>query len=257
MAINGLPSTIVNGIKYFRAKSVAAALGYRCPKDACRRHVDAGHRALFRDLQPPGTTLDYNTATAFYISAAGVQQLALKSRMPASLAFAESLGLDVATKYTHKEQEIVQHLRVFLEELRVASEYQKTVGRYRVDLYLPDHRMALEIDEFGHRHRDQAYEQCREDYIRRALGCDFLRVDPDALDFNAFKLCGQVAARILGSTTKQACQSHAQRTAKRPFRIAKQRKRTRVVHSIKGTTSHWSCRRKRSLVAFSVSTVSG
>ena len=197
MAISGFPSTFVNGIQYFRAKNVAIALGYRNTGQACRLLVDTGNRTPLKDIHPHPAQLAQYEANAVYLTADGLKQLALRSFKPESMAMAEELGFELVTKYTRKEQEIVGQLRVFLEGLSVVSEYQKTVGRYRVDMYLPSHRLALEIDEFGHRHRDPAYEQCREDFIRKALGCDFMRVNPDAPDFSIFKLCAQLASRIM------------------------------------------------------------
>ena len=100
-----------------------------------------------------------------------------------------------------KEPEIVRHVQDFLGELRVASEFQKQVGRYRVDLYLPDYNVALEVDEHGHQDRDPEYERCRQAYVERALGCEFMRVDPDAPDFNVFKLCAKLAALVMARHT--------------------------------------------------------
>ena len=102
-----------------------------------------------------------------------VKKLALKSRMPEARALAEVLDISVDTKYLHKEQDIVQHLCDYLHELKIETEFQFIVGPYRIDLYLPDYKIVVEIDELGHRGRDPHQEQCREAYIKRELDCLF------------------------------------------------------------------------------------
>ncbi len=91
----------------------------------------------------------------------------------------------------------IQNIQDYLSEMKVLTEFQKTVGTYKVDLYIPDYNIALEIDEHGHSDRDPHYEMCREEFIRRELRCDFIRVNPDEQDFNIFKMLGRLANHIL------------------------------------------------------------
>ena len=86
----------------------------------------------------------------------------------------------------------MKHLFDYLHELKVSVICQHTVGRYRIDLYLPDYKIAIEIDEHGHRDRDPHDERCREEFIKRELGCAFFRVNPDSPDFNIFRMCAQL-----------------------------------------------------------------
>ena len=186
------------GSMYFCAKDIALALGYSNPRQACRTHVDARDRFQLKDLHASASSdLEHNAGATTYINVKGLKNLVQKSHKPNSLELAEALGFEVDTKYVEKEPEIVKHVRDFLDELRVATEFQKTVGRYRIDLYLPDYKLALEVDEHGHRNRDPLEERCREEFLRRALGCDFLRVNPDAPGFNIFKVCAQLSSRIM------------------------------------------------------------
>ena len=189
------------GTPYFRATDVAEALGYKNAKQAVRTHVAAKHAVEMKDLAPEGQLNDRKwqggQGHTKYLTINGVKSLAQKSRMPSAMQLAEDLDFANDTKYVHKEQEIVKHLCDFLSELHVVTESQKLVGRYRIDLYLPDYRLAFEVDENGHKDRDAQYERCREEFIRRTLGCDFLRVNPDASDFNIFKVCAQLSNKIM------------------------------------------------------------
>ena len=60
---------------------------------------------------------------------------------------------------------------------------QYSVDNYRVDLYFPEYRLAIECDEFGHEDRDIGYEVTRQKYIENKLDCIFIRYNPDAKDF--------------------------------------------------------------------------
>lgn len=53
---------------------------------------------------------------------------------------------------------------------------QHTVGRYRIDFYMPEHDLAIEYDEHFHKFQQDA-DRDREDYISTRIKCDFIRVN--------------------------------------------------------------------------------
>lgn len=59
---------------------------------------------------------------------------------------------------------------------------QFEVGKYRIDCYFPDMKLAVECDEHGHADRDKRKELQREIHIREALGCLFFRYNPHEED---------------------------------------------------------------------------
>lgn len=61
--------------------------------------------------------------------------------------------------------------------------YQYKVKSYRIDLYFPDHKLAIECDENGHSDRDSDKENERQACIEKELECTFYRFNPDAPDF--------------------------------------------------------------------------
>ena len=69
---------------------------------------------------------------------------------------------------------------------------QFQVDGYRVDLYFPRHKLAIECDEFGHEDRDIAYEVKRQNHIENKLSCAFIRYNPDSTDFNIFKVINRI-----------------------------------------------------------------
>ena len=61
-------------------------------------------------------------------------------------------------------------------------------GKYRIDLYFPKYKLAIQYDEFDHYDRDIGYEVERQKHIEQLLNCNFVRFSPDAKDFASWKL---------------------------------------------------------------------
>ena len=148
---------LCDGAQYFCAKDVCKSLGYTNPRQAIRVHLSLANVFLLEDLKlsQVGNRVCPHTR---YLNEAGVRELLAKSQQPNAYEIGNKIGVKIESRYMRKELEILKHLIDFLSELAVATEFQKTVGRYRVDLYLPDYNLALEIDEHGHSDRDPEYE---------------------------------------------------------------------------------------------------
>lgn len=69
---------------------------------------------------------------------------------------------------------------------------QFSVGSYRIDLYFPKHRLAVECDEHGHMHYDATKEAARQQFIESQLNCKFHRFDPYAEGFCVYNLISQL-----------------------------------------------------------------
>ena len=73
-------------------------------------------------------------------------------------------------------------------------EYQKYVDGYRTDIFFTEYDAAIECDkltdmseredESNHSNRCSNYENDRESYIRKRLGCRFIRFNPDDTNFD-------------------------------------------------------------------------
>lgn len=83
---------------------------------------------------------------------------------------------------TTKEQKTLEEIKRAFKHLSFMAQYK--VGRYRIDLYFPDKRIAIECDEWGHRRYTPEEETSRQIYIEQALGCTFVRYNPDSKDFH-------------------------------------------------------------------------
>ena len=67
---------------------------------------------------------------------------------------------------------------------------------YRVDLYFPGLKIAVECDEQGHRGRDPNYELRRQAAIEEKMGCKFLRYNPDARGFDIDNVIRELGVMI-------------------------------------------------------------
>ena len=60
---------------------------------------------------------------------------------------------------------------------------QFSIGSFRIDLYFPEHKLAIECDEHDHKDRDLNHEIRWQNFIEDQLNCKFIRYIPDAKDF--------------------------------------------------------------------------
>jgi len=63
-----------------------------------------------------------------------------------------------------------------LEVLSVESIKQYPIVDYKIDLYLPEYNIAIEFDEY---HHNKSKDKIREDKIRQAIDCKFVRISDD------------------------------------------------------------------------------
>jgi very-short-patch-repair endonuclease len=107
----------------------------------------------------------------------------------------EEFNLDYIKRYLPKEIETLDFVCTALSGVYTCVRQQRLLN-YRVDLYFPDQRVVVECDEHGHVDRDQEYERRREQDLKRALNCTFVRFNPDADDFCLAKLISRILCAL-------------------------------------------------------------
>jgi very-short-patch-repair endonuclease len=65
----------------------------------------------------------------------------------------------------------------------VECKRQYSIGKYRIDLYFIDYKLAIECDENNHIDRNLQEELIRENYII-SLGNNIIRYNPNTIDFD-------------------------------------------------------------------------
>jgi very-short-patch-repair endonuclease len=74
----------------------------------------------------------------------------------------------------------------------IPSQTQFFIGKYRIDLYFPKEKIAVECDEKNHSNRNPNEEKERENYITEQLNCRFVRFNPNENCFNIGKVINQI-----------------------------------------------------------------
>lgn len=121
-----------------------------------------------------------------FINNDALKELLTKSRSPNIEKIVGLCGLKLDTVYECKEgTTIKQIMKVFSGE---TMELQYSVGDYRIDLYFPFHKLAIECDEFNHSDRNINDEIKRQKFIEKNLGCKFYRYNPDDKNFDIFNV---------------------------------------------------------------------
>ena len=80
---------------------------------------------------------------------------------------------------------------------------QCTALGYRIDLYFHEYKLAIEVDELGHTNRNINNEIERQKALEKELNCVFIRINPDAADFNICKEINKIHRHINQSTIQQ------------------------------------------------------
>ena len=103
-----------------------------------------------------------------------------------------------------KEQSAISAIKDAFEGEDMQTQY--SVLSYRIDLYFHKYKLAIEVDELGHNDRNIDYEIQRQQALERELNCVFIRINPDAIDFNIFKEINKIHRHINRLTEQQTKQ---------------------------------------------------
>ena len=193
LSFQGCPFYFLNdsdGNIWFKASDIASILGYKRPEAAIKELVNINQKKKFNEL-----TLEKNSSIqkhTIFINKKGLRQLLIKSKLHKSIEFCKFMDIDVDFKYCFKETEIVYYLTSYFDLRNIVYELQKPIGIYRMDVYLTDYNLNIEIDELDHKDRDPKYEKKRENYIKKKLNCNTLRFNPDNENDNVINFIAKI-----------------------------------------------------------------
>ena len=182
-----------DGTVWYKGKDVAKLLGYSCPSKPIKSHASTLDRKHLHEIKP-SNDITSNESRSWYINETGFRDILNKSQTTEAIDVASRLDIRQDTK--RKEIEIVANIQQFLTVLDVECIFQFWCGRYKIDLYIPDYRLAIEIDENDHNDRSPDYEENRENFLKKMLNCTFLRFDPDSKYFKLSSCIGEIAKHM-------------------------------------------------------------
>ena len=153
-------------------------------------------------------------------------------RTDESCSLKRNLGFTLHNVINTKEQTVINSIKDAFEGEDMQTQY--TVLGYRIDLYFHKYKLAIEVDELGHNDRNIDYEIQRQQALERELNCVFIRINPDAIDFNIFKEINKIHRHINKLTKQQTKESIIDNLSQRLQEIEFVKN-----HSIKSKSLKW------------------
>ena len=77
--------------------------------------------------------------------------------------------------------------------------HQFGVGKYRIDLYFSEYKLAIECDEFDHCDSVIGCKVERQKCIEKLLSCTFVRFNPDAKEFCILEVVNKILVQTKSS----------------------------------------------------------
>ena len=96
----------------------------------------------------------------------------------------------IGHKYTCKEAGTIYTIQKVFEGISMKRQF--SIESYRIDLYFPEHKLAIECEEHDHKDRDIDYEIRQQTFIEDQLNCKFIRYNPDAKDFTTESVLNKI-----------------------------------------------------------------
>lgn len=209
----------VKNEQWVEGKAVAHILGYKNETKALKEHVDDKDKKTIGQLSHK---IEDIGKRIIFINESGIKSLCIKSKMPeCATDFAKFLEIEFANnkqqpkeqpkeqlkkqpkkqpkqqpkeqpeqpKQQSKEQRTINRImKAFANE---EQDYQFAIGPYKIDLYFPKYKLAVECDG----HNDGNIK--REEYLKDRLNCKFIRYNPDHKEFDIFDVINNIHTEMM------------------------------------------------------------
>ena len=109
-------------------------------------------------------------------------QVIMDCRTVQAVNFRKELGFNQQDPIMTQEQSVLTKSDTYFKTQEKIFQYY--VLGYRIDMYIPEYKLAIEVDEFGHCTRDLKSEIERQKRIEEELGCKFITIDPSRENFD-------------------------------------------------------------------------
>ena len=100
-----------------------------------------------------------------YINEERIIELLVGYQQPLAKELEEYMGIKtIGHKYIRKEAGTIYTIQKVFEGISMKRQF--SIASYRIDLYFPEHKLAIECDEHDHEDRDIDYEIRRRTFIK-------------------------------------------------------------------------------------------
>lgn len=185
--------------EYFVGSEICTHIGYRNPAEIVKNNVSKCNQLIFRDY--PGVKDPELDPRTILITRDGVSEILIKTRKrisPDILYLFKKFGISTTNKKClTKEQQTLSHIATAFKTEKFEDQYK--VGKYYLDMYFTDYKIAIECDECGHFDRKPFDEKERMDFVNNELDItdlNWIRYNPDEYDFDIIKVIGRIRRKI-------------------------------------------------------------
>lgn len=123
----------------------------------------------------------------------GLTRLLCVSKSIQACELANYFGINIITRVEYDESETLKYITTVFKKEEYELQYKVPNTKYRIDLYFPKYKIAVECDEDHHKYQ-QKQDKKREDEIIEILRCSFIRYSPSD---NIFKTIQRIYNKIL------------------------------------------------------------
>jgi very-short-patch-repair endonuclease len=140
--------------------------------------------------------------TINFLTLHGLKKLLVITKKTSSIILASYLGFDIFNcKKLDVETETINIIQKVFKGENMITQYETkkcgTINKYRIDLYFPDYKLAVECDESYHNTEINMYfDKERESKIINKLGCSFIRYSPESKNFDIFNIINEIFKHI-------------------------------------------------------------
>jgi very-short-patch-repair endonuclease len=129
-----------------------------------------------------------------FVNTIGLKHILNRTNSSKSKDLIKLLDLSIDIVFPGEEAHYASIIESAFDFFKIEKQY--CIDNYRIDLYFPEYKLAIEIDEDNHEKRDKNEEIERENYIKNKLQCTFIRFNPSVKFFNIGTIISQIFKHI-------------------------------------------------------------
>ena len=127
-----------------------------------------------------------------------------------AIEFKNRLGFNYPDLILNKEQAVILKILKSFSGIKMIEQYS-VLSKYKIDLYLPDYRLPIEIDGNGQKNQGTRKKKETTLQITKELHCKFIRNNPDSKGFDMdpkistiFNHINEVNKKLFQKETKES-----------------------------------------------------
>ena len=130
-----------------------------------------------------------------FLTESGLKRFLCVSRSPAIVPHAKVFNIDVHDHHFKSiESSTIGKLLKIFNGTEMITQFQ--CHTYKIDLYFPLYRIAVECDEDFHRNTMKADKE-RQSCLESMLSCHFIRFYPESKNFDIHEIANQIFRRMV------------------------------------------------------------